>query len=129
MKDKYPNEIIPLQKFISDPGELDITIFHEMNHYRHYLQIGADKYNAKQYWYDERKREKYKTMMVSDEEALQLIGSVGGKQDNIYEILYRANRFNTPIRYPYAANDEYEPNEYVKSIATAVYFSDLLTVS
>ena len=65
--------------------------------------------------------------MVSDEEALQLTGRLHRTRDPIYEMLYRANRLNTPIRYPYAANDEYEPNEYVKSIATAGYFSDLLT--
>ena len=47
LKGKWPNEIIPLQKFISDPGELDITLFHEMNHYRHYLQIGVEEYICK----------------------------------------------------------------------------------
>ena len=124
LKDKPPSEVIPLQKFISDPCELDITLFHEMNHYRHYLQVGSNVYNEHQEWYSVSQTDKYNTMMVSDEELLQLTGCLHEKKDNIYEMLYRANRLNTPVRYPYS-NDE--PNEYVKSIATAGYFSDLLT--
>ena len=63
--------------------------------------------------------------MFSDEELLQLTGDcLDGTHDSIYEMLYRAHRPNTPIRYPYS-NDE--PDEYIKSMSTVGYFSDLLT--